>query len=71
MRVTIENINSKIDRINKIFSNKNEIYHLDQAYGGYRLVKKDEDGYLEVSYRMNKKEINIYLLGFLKGATNG
>jgi hypothetical protein len=22
-----------------------------------------------VSYRMNKKEINIYLLGFLRGAT--
>lgn len=62
----MKEIKEKLDQIN--FAIGHDIFDIDAAYGGYKLVRKVEHGTVDISYGfVSKKEILTYLTAFKAG----
>lgn len=61
MRVTKKDLNIRVKRINNILkeNGKKEKYHIEIAYGGYRLCRivNENSGCRDISYKVTCKEL--------------
>ena len=65
-RITVKDLKTLSDYMNKRFSymlpNKDDVYAIDQAYGGYRLVIRHANtGESDVSPRGTARETETYM----------
>jgi hypothetical protein len=72
-RVTKKDLYAQIEWLNKQFNVEDGAvgsYHLDQAYGGYRLVRlaNSSGGQTDISYRGTARETMNYIRAFMNGA---
>jgi hypothetical protein len=62
----MKEIRELINQIN--YAIGSDLFGIDAAYGGYKLVRKVEHGTLDVSFGfVSRKEILIYLRAFKSG----
>lgn len=67
MRVNKNMLNNQVNRINEVLkeNNKDIVYRLEIAYGGYRLVKCVDKGVYFRSHRLTAREM-YYTLNTLE-----